>query len=143
MPRTCTIAARSAVSFEHSALSNVLIVDDDVEVLSGLKEALTLAGVTDVYTASTFSSAQQRLRAEPVGTLLTDVRLGEYNGLQLALLARELNPAVQIVVFSGFDDLVLRRDAEALGAVFLVKPVRVDQLIGLLSGHQVRPAPPA
>ena len=56
------------------------------------------------------------------------MRLGEYNGIQLALLARELHPNIKVVVFSGFDDPVLREEAERVGAPFLVKPVSSEIL---------------
>ena len=64
--------------------------------------------------------------------LLTDVRLGEYNGIQLALLARELHPNIKVVVFSGFDDPVLKEEARRIGATYLVKPVSGHSLVEAL-----------
>ena len=64
--------------------------------------------------------------------LITDVRLGAFNGLQLAVLARDYHPNIQLIVFSGFDDPVLRQDAEGLGATYLIKPVMISQLLQLI-----------
>lgn len=109
----------------------VLIVDDDRDLLYLLTEAFQNAGY-QVVGASDFTSARVSLRTHRLTGLLTDVRLGEYNGIQLALLARELHPHIKVVVFSGFDDPVLREEAERLGAPFLVKPVSSEILINLL-----------
>jgi two-component system response regulator YesN len=72
------------------------------------------------------------LHTDRFDVLITDVRLGAFNGLQLAVLARDQNPEIQLIVFSGFDDPVLRQEAERLGAVYLVKPVTSRQLLELI-----------
>nr|MBA3884527.1 response regulator [Acidobacteriota bacterium] len=64
--------------------------------------------------------------------LVTDVRLGEYNGLQLAVIARDLQPNIRIIVYSGYNDPVLREEAERIGAVYLVKPVPSRQLLEII-----------
>lgn len=64
--------------------------------------------------------------------LLTDVRLGAFNGLQLAVIARDAHPEMQIIVFSGFDDPVLREEAGHLGATYVVQPVTSSDLLKLL-----------
>lgn len=109
----------------------VLIVDDDRDLLYLLTEAFQNAGY-QVVAESDFASARRSLRTHRLTALLTDVRLGEYNGIQLALLARELHPEIKVVVFSGFDDPVLREEAERVGAPFLVKPVSSEVLVNLL-----------
>jgi DNA-binding NtrC family response regulator len=109
----------------------VLIVDDDRDLLYLLTEAFQNAGY-QVVAESDFANARRSLRTHQLTALLTDVRLGEYNGIQLALLARELHPEIKVVVFSGFDDPVLREEAERVGAPFLVKPVSSEVLVNLL-----------
>ena len=60
--------------------------------------------------------------------LLTDLRLGAYNGLQLALLVREVHPDVAVVVLSGYDP-VLRKEAAQCGARYLHKPITSEDLL--------------
>jgi len=57
------------------------------------------------------------------------VRLGDFNGLQLAILARQRYPNARIVVMSAWDDPVLKRDAAQCGASYLVKPFNAPQLL--------------
>jgi DNA-binding NtrC family response regulator len=109
----------------------LLIVDDDQSLVEVLERALSEAGL-DVVAHTTFEGAREALRSERFDALLTDVRLGAFNGLQLAVVARDLYPDMQIVVFSGFDDPVLRSEAEHIGATYVVKPITSQALAQLL-----------
>jgi DNA-binding response OmpR family regulator len=106
----------------------VLIVDDDTDLLNVLEEALRRGGLVPVI-HNTFERGRDALHAAPFDALLTDIRLGPFNGLQLAIEARELQPGIRIVVFSGFDDPVLRAQAEDIGATFVTKPALPSMLL--------------
>ena len=109
----------------------VLLVDDDLSLLEAIQRAFTEAG-EDVVAHSTFEGARRALRERTYDALLTDVRLGAFNGLQLAVIARDSHPNIRVVVFSGFDDAVLRHDAESIGATYLVKPVGFHELLKII-----------
>lgn len=113
---------------------SILVVDDDLVLLDALEGAFKEAGDLKVVALANFEDAKRLLRSETFDVLITDVRLGAFNGLQLAVLARDVNPATQLIVFSGFDDPVLRHDAEQIGALYLTKPVMCSQLLGLIRG---------
>jgi DNA-binding NtrC family response regulator len=121
------IAEQPAVS-----KTSILIVDDDLSLLDALESALKQAGQAQVVALGAFADARRVLHTDRFDVLITDVRLGAFNGLQLAVLARDQNPGIQLIVFSGFDDPVLRQEAERLGAVYLVKPVTSRQLLELI-----------
>jgi len=121
------IAEQPAVS-----KTSILIVDDDLSLLDALESALKQAGQREVVALGAFADARRALHTDHFDVLITDVRLGAFNGLQLAVLARDQNPEIQLIVFSGFDDPVLRQEAERLGAVYLVKPVTSRQLLELI-----------
>ena len=110
---------------------SVLIVDDDIVLLDALERAFREAG-ENAIACGTFEEARRVVRDKTLDALITDVRLGAFNGLQLAVMARDIQPNIQVIVFSGFDDPVLRADAERIGATYLVKPVPSSYLLQLL-----------
>ena len=109
----------------------ILLVDDDVRLLEAIEMALTARG-KDVEACSTFEAGRRALRNGRFDALITDVRLGAFNGLQLAVIARDEQPHIRIIVFSGFEDPVLRSEAAAVGADYLVKPVTGTELVAVL-----------
>jgi DNA-binding NtrC family response regulator len=113
----------------------ILIVDDDTSLLDVLQRTFQNAGV-EVAAHSTFEGARRALHDSSFDALLTDVRLGAFNGLQLAVISRDTQPDIRVIVFSGFDDPVLRDEAERVGAVYVVKPVMTETLLELVRRPQ-------
>ena len=112
----------------------MLLVDDNQAALDGLRQLLTNAGLA-VVSCRSFAEAKAFAMTNAVGALLTDVRLEEHNGLHLVQIVRNAHPQARLVAFSGHDDPVLRRDAEALGATYLLKPLDVSALFAAITGE--------
>ena len=95
---------------------SALVVAATPSLAAHLSEWLKPAGWV-ISTADSYASAKSRLE---LGTdlLVTELELGDYNGLQLALRAQ--NSGVPAVVV-GHEDTVLERDAEQLGSAYLRK----------------------
>jgi DNA-binding response OmpR family regulator len=108
-----------------------IVVDDDRHVATLVARWLSKGGyVVETYNA--FEEAKQRIQADRPGVLVVDVRLEGFNGLHLAILARHLNPDARIVVLSAFDDPALRREAATCGAMYLLKPLKAEELLAAL-----------
>jgi DNA-binding response OmpR family regulator len=90
--------------------------------------ALTSVGFT-VTLADDFHQAKSLLDMQPPLVLVTEVRLGAYNGLQLALRHNDGLGRPAAIVMSAFADPVLQQEAERAGATFVVKPVSEPELI--------------
>jgi two-component system response regulator YesN len=86
-----------------------------------------------VTVCTTFKEAREQLKRERPDTLLTDVRVGEYNGLQLAWLFRSYSPEGRLVVVTGYDDAVIKKEVGQLGGDFLLKPVDINRLKAAVS----------
>ena len=106
----------------------VILVDDEAALLEALRQALE-RGDCEVVATRRFDEARHLLLTEEFDVLITDVRLGAFNGIQLAVIGRDRSPEMKIIVFSGYDDPVLRAQATDLGATYLVKPVTGERLI--------------
>jgi DNA-binding response OmpR family regulator len=111
---------------------SVLVVDDEQNVLALLEYWLTDAGY-DVVACPRFDAARSYLAAHTPDALVADVRLGAFNGLQLALVAAHGRPQTALLLLSAYDDPVVRKDATACGARFLLKPVLREQLLSELA----------
>ena len=110
---------------------NILIVEDDQGTLSGWVELLRSAGYL-VTGVSSYEEGRQELAMMP-DLLITDVRLGVYNGLQLLMRGRMMNPRLQAIVITGYADQIVRREAVYLQAEHLEKPVDADRLLQVVS----------
>jgi DNA-binding response OmpR family regulator len=106
---------------DKSTGRRVLLVDDDPALLRLVSQWL-VAGGFSVNACDSFEDARRELAAHPPDVLLTDLRLGAFNGLQLVILASELSPPPVTVVMSAYDDPTLRDEAERCGARYLLKP---------------------
>jgi DNA-binding NtrC family response regulator len=111
---------------------DVLLVDDDRAVLTLMEQWLTSAGYS-VVACDQFESAKRHLEGTSPDVLVTDVRLGAFNGLQLVILAKEQAANVAAVVMSAYDDPMLRKEANQCGAEYLNKPCTRDQVLAAVT----------
>ncbi len=121
--------ANGAIS-PHSTRHRVLVVDDEPDVLQGVRSILERAGyrVTGVHSLQLAIGA---LGAEPFDLVLTDLYLGDTDlGHQVAGVAREQQPPTPVIVMTGrptFDAAqgALRHRVEDIVA----KPVDPEHLV--------------
>jgi DNA-binding response OmpR family regulator len=115
----------------------VLIVEDDRGSRTGLVQLLERAGY-EVISGATFEEGRRLLATENPDLLITDVRLEEFNGLQLIITRR---PPVPAIVVTGYADPVLEQEAKRLGADYLIKPFLPSALLRLVE-RKVSTLPP-
>ena len=115
-----------------AAAGRLLVVDDDATVLVSLAEALAEEGF-DVATAGDGAAALEVLARERPDVVLSDVRMPELDGIALLRLVRERAPGTDVVLMTAFDDMPTVVTAMREGAAeFLVKPLELDGLLGVL-----------
>jgi hypothetical protein len=101
----------------------VLIAAKDREFITPLVGSLAGRGV-QIALVSSFPAAMRELRLG-ASLIVTEVKLGEHNGLHLAMRANAANvPAVVV----GPSDAGFERDAAAFGATYLSGRTREDLL---------------
>jgi DNA-binding response OmpR family regulator len=109
----------------------ILVVEDDRDTLDSWVELLQHAGYR-VAAAASFEEGRRALDSLP-DMLITDIRLGAYNGLQLVVRARLANPALPVFVVTAFHDSVLQQETERLGAIYMRKPVDVAHVLAAIT----------
>jgi DNA-binding NtrC family response regulator len=110
----------------------VLVVYADTEDRVNTVALLEAAGYR-VASASTFQDAKHLLASEAPDLLITDLRLGSYNGIHLVLRSRSDHPDMAALVTSHFPDPVLEAEAQREQARFLLRPIADDDLLDAIT----------
>lgn len=109
---------------------HVVVVAQNPVLATTLLSWLSSAGY-ELAVVTTFAAARTLLETSPA-LMVSEMKLGQYNGLHLALKAKALGvPAVVI----GPDDTVLAREAGLVGAIYLSSVLRRRQLLDLIAEH--------
>ena len=107
----------------------VLLVDDEIELVTAMAERLELRGFTAVGVRSA-REALDALDEMQFDVVVVDVRMPRMGGIQLARRIRRKHPGAAVVLLTGHGS---RRDADEgkkAGAVaYLAKPIDLADLI--------------
>lgn len=107
---------------------SALVVEPSESDMIRIVSALATAGFT-VSATDNYQDAKNLFATHPPLVLITEVRLGAYNGLQLALRAGSTVHRTTVIVTSSFPDTVLLRDADRAAATFVLKPFTDQALL--------------
>lgn len=109
----------------------MLIVDDEKPTREGLR--LALENDFDVYLASNKKEAATVLQNEAIDVLLTDLRLGSDNGMEVLDLAMALAKPPLSVMMTAYGSVDTAVEAMRRGAWhFVTKPLNLDEVEMLL-----------
>lgn len=109
----------------------VLVADDEETIRELLVKTLALADY-DVDTVPDGLQAVERLRATQYDLLITDIRMPGLDGLGVIREARHLQPALPVVIITGFSSEATAIDAIELGVTgYLTKPFRVPKVLAV------------
>jgi len=112
-------------------MPHALIVDDDPDIVAWLQEVARLEGFTSTGAPSLQAAREQLSRKRP-DVVLTDLRLPDGEGIELA---RELPPgdAPELIVVTGHASVDSAIAALRAGATdYLVKPAELDRVQAVL-----------
>jgi DNA-binding NtrC family response regulator len=109
------------------AVVTALVVEPNLPDAQSIIATLT-SRCLQVTIAETFAKAKERIAARPPDVIVTAVRLAEYNGLHLVLRARSARHDLAAIVMSDAPDPVLEAHADAMGAIFMIKPISEAEL---------------
>lgn len=110
-------------------MSTILLVDDEKNILSGLKEAFEDEGY-DVLTAPDGLKALDVVNHNIVDLIITDLRMPALSGDELIKRINSSYPALPIIVLTGHGTIETAVETMRSGAVdFFTKPVDLDKLL--------------
>jgi hypothetical protein len=98
------------------SLKRILIVEPD-QVVRGILEGAA-ASVAQVESHRRFETARASVLGTPFDFLVTNVRLGAYNGLHLVYLSLSCPQMPRAIVFSDEPDAGMGREVQRAGAFY-------------------------
>ncbi|MBX3159649.1 MAG: response regulator [Deltaproteobacteria bacterium] len=110
-------------------MTAILVVDDDERLRERLARAFVDRGF-EVHVAADHTDALEVARAHALDRAVVDLRMPGPNGLTVVRDLRELRPALEVVVVTGYGSIATAVEAVRLGARdYLTKPVNADQIL--------------
>jgi CheY-like chemotaxis protein len=123
------------------SLARCLVVDDDPQVRQMISDILSNAGHNVVVAVDGSDGVDKFKDDASVEIVITDLAMPKLNGLQLARACKTLRPTVPVVMLTGWGVLLTEDELSEHGVdEVLSKPVRMDQLLGVLAAVRARAA---
>ena len=111
----------------------IMIIDDNAEHLETLKDILTETGY-EVLSTDNGKEALLMLKRGGIDTVITDFKMPEMDGIELARKIKEVSPSTQVIVYSGYaPNDQEASDIKAAADGFLTKPISIEQMNAILS----------
>ena len=110
-------------------MKKILIIEDDVSFCLMIKTFLTKKGF-EVYKAFSFKEAATILNEEKIDLVLTDVRLPDSDGIEILKFIKDINPAIQVILMTGYTDIKTAVNVMKMGAFdYVAKPINSDEIL--------------
>ena len=119
----------SGAGQEVDARASILVVDDDETFRERLGRAFSDRGL-DVRLAADAEEALASARADSPELAVVDLRMPGRSGLEVVRELKEIDPATNVVVLTGYGSIATAVEAVRLGAThYLTKPADADDVL--------------
>lgn len=110
----------------------ILIVDDHKNTRLTLGTILRRSR-HEVETAGTGTAALHLLDTDRFDIVITDLRLGDIDGMEVLAKARTVAPHTEVIVITAFGTITSAVRAVKLGAYdYITKPIQLDQILSIV-----------
>lgn len=111
----------------------ILVVDDDLVSLNMLREFL-VKNHFEVHLAQNAEQAMQQVRTHKIPLVLSDIQMGESDGLSLLSDLKERDPNIVMIMMTGFGSMEGAIEAIQKGAFdYISKPFDLIKLLSLVN----------
>jgi len=112
--------------------ASILVVDGDQEIREAIRSVLKREGCS-VTCAGNGYQALKVLQSKSFDTVITDIRMPDFSGLEFLERIRDMDEHVEIIVLTGFTTIqnVIKSLRDVGAADYLLKPLNnMDELVG-------------
>lgn len=113
---------------------SILVVDDEPNSLFGICQILTDEGYK-VTPAGNGKEALEKLTAEPIDIVVTDVKMPDLNGMELLTETRKIDEHIPVILVTAYGSVSMAVEALKKGAFyFFEKPLfnNLEQFLAIL-----------
>ncbi|MBU4343891.1 MAG: sigma-54 dependent transcriptional regulator [Proteobacteria bacterium] len=111
----------------------ILIVDDEVDLLYGLRRTITTEINCEVFVAKNSFDAIKLLKDRDVDVVLSDVCMPEMDGISFLSAIKEYDSLITVIMMTAYGTIEMAVKAIKQGAYdFIRKPLEEERLIHLL-----------
>ncbi len=110
----------------------ILLVDDEIINLQNISHFLEKKGY-QVTTAANGTEAIEHLNRTIFDVVITDLKMGDVDGVQVLKTAKEIHPQVEVIVVTGYATISSAVESMYHGAFYYMpKPIKLDELEALV-----------
>jgi two-component system response regulator HydG len=114
-------------------MSKILLIEDDVSFCKLLEKFLVKKSFF-VTTAFTAEDAKIKINNEEFDLVITDLRLPNYDGIELMTEFKKLHPTIPVVLMTGYSDVNTAVKAIKKGASdYISKPFNPEEVLLVIS----------
>ena len=114
-------------------MPNILIIEDDAAFCQMLQKFLSKQGY-EVQSSFTAPDAKLKCQTTNFDLVLTDLRLPDYDGIQLLVDIKTSSPATVVIVMTGYAEVSTAVRAMKKGAFdYISKPFTPDEILEVIS----------
>ncbi len=118
----------------------VLIIDDDLDLCTLLGRFLSKNGF-EIDMAHSGAKGIAKFSEKKFDAVICDYRLGDMEGIKVLTAVRQANPAVKVVMITGYSDIKTAVEVIKLGAFdYIVKPLIPDEVLSVLNKVYQQPS---
>jgi CheY-like chemotaxis protein/glycine cleavage system H lipoate-binding protein len=118
--------------------ARILAVDDEPVVLDSFRKILVVAG----YSVDTVEDGREALcliQAHDYDFVFTDLKMPEYDGLEVTKAVKHLRPDIDVMMITGYATIESAVDAMKYGAMdYVQKPFTEDELVEFVNRALIR-----
>ncbi|MEW6117249.1 MAG: response regulator [Nitrospirota bacterium] len=109
-------------------MAKILVLDDVFDAVALIKKILERKG-HDVVGFTEEEEAISYTHSNPVDLAILDIKLKKMSGIEVLTELKKINPALKVIMLTGYPTLETAREAVRLGASeYCVKPIEKEEL---------------
>lgn len=115
----------------------ILMVDDDEVFCQVMQRALVRRGY-EVEVCLNSASAERALQQRLFTKAIVDLKIAQESGLVLLKSLKAINPAIEIIMLTGYSSVSTAVEAIKIGALnYFCKPIDVDEILNAFTSKDL------